>query len=55
MAKFSYLWKTTDTGKTMWLPLQTGRKFQKKGWLSFEGQFKIGRDKKGGTILRKVK
>ena len=55
MAKFSYLWKTTDKGKEMWLPLQTGRRFQKKGWVTFEGKYKLGWAKGKGTVLKKVK
>ena len=53
MAKFSYLWKTTDKGKKMWLPLQTGRKYEKKGMVNFVGKYKKAWDK--GTILKKVK
>ena len=55
MAKFSYLFKTTDTGKTMILPKMKGMKFVKKGMLTFEGKFKMGMLEDGSTGLKKVK
>ena len=55
MAKFSYLWKTTDTGKEMWLPLKKGRTFEKRGMLSFSGKFKLGMLPSGKTGLVKVR
>ena len=55
MAKYSYLWETTDKGKEMWLPLKKGRKFEKRGMLKFLGKFKLGMLPSGGTGLIKVK
>ena len=55
MAKFSYLWKTTDTGKEMFLPLTKGRTFEKRGMLSFIGKFKMGMLPDGTAGLVKVR
>ena len=54
MAKYSYLFKTTDTGKEMFLPLKKGREFEKRGMLKFVGKFKLGMLPSGGTGLIKV-
>jgi len=51
MAKYSYLFKTTD----MFLPLRKGREYEKKGMLKFVGKFKLGMLPSGGTGLIKVK
>ncbi len=55
MAKYSYLFKTTDKGKTMFLPKMKGMSFVKRGMLTFEGKFKLGRLPDGSTGLKKVK
>lgn len=54
MAKYSYLWKTTDTGKELFLPLGKGRQFEKRGMLSFVGKFQMALVK-GATMLVPVK
>jgi len=55
MAKFTYFWKTTDTGKQMTLPLKKGREYEKRGMLSFVGKFKLGMLPNGSTGFIKVK
>ena len=55
MAKFTYFWKTTDTGKQMSLPLRKGREFEKRGMVSFVGKFKFGMLKDGSAGFIKVK
>ena len=54
MTKYSYLFKTTDTGKEMFLPLKKGKEFEKKGMLKFVGKFKMGMLPSGSTGLIKV-
>ena len=55
MAKFSYSFKTTDTGKQMFLPKMKGMSFVKRGMLTYEGKYKMGLLPSGGTGLIKVK
>jgi len=55
MAKYTYFWKTTDTGKRMAVPLKRGREFEKAGMLKFLGKFKLGMLPDGSTGFIKVK
>jgi len=51
MAKYSYLWRTTDKKAPMWLPMKKGKEFEKRGMVEFVGRFKLAGGNSGTSLV----